>query len=121
MPEKVKRLRVLAGPNGSGKSTVALHILSNYHCGHFLNADELHKPLEQKNKIEFSSFGLTVSQNVFDDYLATVGKSWLEKANREGEPIYLKFTTGGLIVAENPGLRRRHSSGFFTVPTNSAR
>ena len=41
MPERNKRLRVIAGPNGSGKSTVIQTIKSNYYCGPYVNADDI--------------------------------------------------------------------------------
>jgi predicted ABC-type ATPase len=36
MPERSKRLRILAGPNGSGKSTIVKKIRSSYYCGYFV-------------------------------------------------------------------------------------
>ncbi len=48
MPERSKRLRILAGPNGSGKSTIVKKIRSSYYCGYFVKADEIQIILDEK-------------------------------------------------------------------------
>jgi hypothetical protein len=103
MPEKAKRIRILAGPNASGKITAIAHILANYHCGYFLNADELHQQLQTEKRIEFSLYNLFVSQEDFTPYLSTQGKSWKEKAANEGQIISLEYSENGLVISQNAG------------------
>ncbi len=84
MPERSKRLRILAGPNGSGKSTIVKKIRSSYYCGFFVNADEIQQTLDAKKVLNLNAeYGLEVSLELFNQYLLREGKSWLEKATKE--------------------------------------
>lgn len=104
MQGNIKRLRVLAGPNGSGKSSVVFHILQNYYCGYFVNADELHKQLVECHIVDLlSSFSINTTKDAFDNYLKGQGKSWLEKAETENATIDVSFKDNALIVPESPG------------------
>jgi len=103
MPEKVKRLRVLAGPNGSGKSTVIFHILDNYNCGHFLNADEIEKDLNNQHYIDLAPYHITDPATLFNNYLAANGKSWIEKVAKEGSSVNLTIANQYLSVSGSAG------------------
>lgn len=83
MPERSKRLRILAGPNGSGKSTIVKKIRSSYYCGFFVNADEIQHILDTKKVLNLNAeYDLNVSLEKFDKYLRQEGKSWLDKAEK---------------------------------------
>lgn len=104
MQGNIKRLRVIAGPNGSGKSSVVFHILENYYCGHFINADELNKQLTNFHVIDLStSFGINTTKDTFDSYLKGQGESWLEKAQRENAEINVSFKDNTLTAGKVPG------------------
>lgn len=104
MQGNIKRLRVVAGPNGSGKSSVVFHILQNYYCGHFVNADELNKQLKDSHIIDLSkSFNINTSKDTFDNYLEGKGRSWLEKAQDENTAINISLRNNTLIVPGSPG------------------
>lgn len=104
MQGNTKRLRVIAGPNGSGKSSVVFHILQNYYCGHFINADELNEQLTHYHIIDLTqSFGINSSKDAFNNYLKHQGESWLEKAKSENVTIKVSFKDNTLIVPEAPG------------------
>lgn len=101
MPERSKRLRVLAGPNGSGKSTVVQQVRSNYYCGPYVNADEIQQTLNQKRILNLSSnYGLETKEESFQRYLTIEGASWTEKANKEKSAINLHYEDNNLLVKE---------------------
>jgi predicted ABC-type ATPase len=101
MPERSKRLRILAGPNGSGKTTIVKKIRSNYYCGFFVNADEIQDILDNKKVLNLNAeYGLNISPHSFDQYLSHEGKSWLDKANNESSPINLSFSENNLLLAD---------------------
>ncbi|HWK05090.1 MAG TPA: hypothetical protein VNS58_15725 [Puia sp.] len=101
MPERSKRLRILAGPNGSGKSTIVKKITSSYYCGFFVNADEIQKAFDEKRVLNLSAgYGLEVLSGSFEKYLSEEGKSWLEKADNEKSPINIVFSENNLILRE---------------------
>lgn len=102
MPERSKRLRILAGPNGSGKSTIVKKIRSSYYCGYFVNADEIHKTLDEKKVLNLSSnYGLEITSESFDKYLSLEGKSWYEKASKENTPINIYFSDNNIVLKED--------------------
>jgi len=103
MPEKVKRLRVLAGPNGSGKTTVVRHILETYNCGHFINADEIENLLKAQHRIDLSPFHIENLEQTFQDYLKFQGKSWIDKAYNEGAKVNLSVSDNFFMVSDLPG------------------
>lgn len=104
MQGNIKRLRVLAGPNGSGKSSVVFHVLQNYYCGYFINADEINKQLTDFHVIDLlTSFGINTIRDAFDSYMRREGASWLEKAQSENAAINVSFKDNTLIVPEAPG------------------
>lgn len=75
------RLRVFAGPNGSGKSTLFDSFSKKYQAGVFLNADLIEKELSTKGFIDLNDYGLQLSQEDLNKFLATDrAKSFLEKA-----------------------------------------
>jgi predicted ABC-type ATPase len=101
MPERSKRLRILAGPNGSGKSTIVKKIKSSYYCGYFVNADEIQLILDDKKVLNLSSnYGLEVHPENFEKYLSSEGKSWQEKAAKENTPINIYFSDNNIVVKE---------------------
>jgi predicted ABC-type ATPase len=101
MPERSKRLRILAGPNGSGKSTIVKKIRSSYYCGYFVNADEIQQTLDERKVLNLNSnYGLEVPAGSFDEYLMKGGKSWKEKASKENAPIGIHFSDNNIIIKE---------------------
>jgi len=101
MPERSKRLRILAGPNGSGKSTIVKKIRSTYYCGYFVNADEIQVILDEKKVLNLSSnYGLLVHPGSFEKYLSAEGKSWQEKASKENAPINIYFSDNNIVIKE---------------------
>jgi predicted ABC-type ATPase len=66
----VPRLRVFAGPNGSGKSTIK-SVLSESQLYIYVNADDLEKEANQDQKINLVPFGLTPTQQAFDEFFIT--------------------------------------------------
>lgn len=55
------RLRMFAGPNGSGKSTLKT-LLPPDMLGHYLNPDEIEQAIRDTGYLDFSSYGLRVSE-----------------------------------------------------------
>jgi predicted ABC-type ATPase len=103
MPEKNKRLRIMAGPNGSGKSTVLKAVRKLFYSGPFVNADEIEKALANGKILNpFSEYNLHVADGDFTTYLAGPGKSWVEKAVKEKSAITLNCSNGILFVKESP-------------------
>ncbi|MHA4810793.1 hypothetical protein ACX0G9_21985 [Flavitalea flava] len=101
MPERSKRLRILAGPNGSGKSTIVKKIRSNYYCGYFVNADEIQVILDEKKVLNLSvNYGLEIPPESFDKYLSSEGKSWLIKAAKENTPINIYFSDNNIVIKD---------------------
>jgi predicted ABC-type ATPase len=101
MPERSKRLRILAGPNGSGKSTIVKKIRDSYYCGYFVNADEIQRILDEKRVLNLSSnYGLDVDKEDFEKYLNAEGKSWQEKAAKENSPVNVYFSNNNIVVRE---------------------
>jgi len=83
MPERSKRLRILAGPNGSGKSTLVQKIRNEYYCGPYVNADEIQQKLDERRVLNLNSnYGLSTTQKDFDQYLTNEGASWIEKSQQ---------------------------------------
>lgn len=101
MPDRSKRLRILAGPNGSGKSTIVKKIRSSYYCGPFVNADEIEQALDSKKVLNIDAeYGLTVTQDAYDQYLIQEGKSWLDKAGHEKSAINISFSDNNLLITD---------------------
>jgi len=101
MPERSKRLRVLAGPNGSGKSTVVQTIKSNYYCGPYVNADDIQQMLDQKKVLNLSSnYSLETQKESFDKYISEEGSSWIEKADKQESSINLQYVDNNLLIKE---------------------
>ncbi len=65
-----KRMRVFAGPNGSGKTTIFKGILAEnqVNLGVYVNADDIEASLKKESELDFFSFGLTITQEVIQDY-----------------------------------------------------
>ena len=101
MPERSRRLRILAGPNGSGKSTIVKKIRNRYYCGYFVNADEIQVILDEKKVLNLNSnYGLGVHPESFEKYLSLEGKSWQEKAAKEKTPINIYFSDNNIVIKE---------------------
>ncbi|MDP4245968.1 MAG: toxin [Bacteroidota bacterium] len=101
MPERSRRLRILAGPNGSGKSTIVKKIRSNYYCGYFVNADEIQVILDDKKVLNLNSnYGLEVPLENFEKFLSMEGRSWQEKAAKENTPINIFFSDNNIVIRE---------------------
>jgi predicted ABC-type ATPase len=102
MPERSRRLRILAGPNGSGKSTIVKKIKNNYYCGFFVNADEIQQILDTKRVLNLNSeYGLDASLEVFNQYLLQEGKSWLDKAQSEKLSINITFSDNNILIGND--------------------
>ncbi len=56
------RFRIVAGPNGSGKSTLVQRIENEVNIGYLLNADTIQQAMRQAPLLDFSVYGLTISQ-----------------------------------------------------------
>ncbi len=58
-----KRMRVFAGPNGSGKTTIFKELLKENEIplGVYVNADEIEATLQERSKIDFSTYDLMVT------------------------------------------------------------
>jgi len=101
MPERSKRLRVIAGPNGSGKSTVVQQIKSNYYCGPYVNADEIQQKLDESRVLNLSAnYGLSTTTENFERYLSGEGTSWIDKASKEHSIINLRYADNNLFIEE---------------------
>jgi len=101
MPERSKRLRVLAGPNGSGKSTIVQKIKTDYYCGPYVNADEIQQKLDEKRVLNLNSnYSLSTTKESFEKYLSDEGASWIEKANREHSTINIHYADNNLFIKE---------------------
>ncbi len=94
--DSVKRLRVFAGPNGSGKTTLYEIVSKNCDLGTFVNADFIEKELRDSMKLDFSSFNLSLSNQLFSDRFKTSsffapsnGYSLLKDLYFEGNSICL--------------------------------
>jgi len=57
------RFRIIAGPNGSGKSTLVQQIAKEVNVGHLLNADTIQHEMGRAPLLDFSVYGLTISQS----------------------------------------------------------
>jgi predicted ABC-type ATPase len=102
MPEKSKRLRILAGPNGSGKSTVVKKITSTYYCGPFVNADLIQNIFDNQRVLNLSSeFGIKATSQAFESFISNDGQSWFKKAGSEGTQITLTFSDNNLVISSN--------------------
>lgn len=100
---KNRRLRVMAGPNGSGKSTILKEVQSQFYCGPFVNADEIEIKLKTKGNINLlNEFGLKTEPIVFEQFLNSVGISWKNKAESEGNKINVQFSSGHIHVSQQP-------------------
>ncbi|WEK36586.1 MAG: hypothetical protein P0Y53_03655 [Candidatus Pseudobacter hemicellulosilyticus] len=103
MPEKSKRLRVMAGPNGSGKSTVLRLVRNNFYSGPFVNADEIEKSFKEKGLINpIAEYGINILETDFTEFTNGIGKSWIEKAKAENTAISLHCNNSILLTAHNP-------------------
>jgi len=103
MPERSKRLRIMAGPNGSGKSTILQEVRKKFYSGPFVNADEIEKSLHEKGLINLPThFDLIINDQAFLDYINSNGKSWIEKAAKENSSISLTSSNGMLVVKDKP-------------------
>ncbi len=77
MGEINRRIRIIAGPNGSGKSTLFNLVQNRVETGPYVNADIISKLLVEKKVINLlSTFGITASQNSFEQYMIFSGKSF---------------------------------------------
>lgn len=107
MPERSKRLRILAGPNGSGKSTLVQKIRNGYYCGQFVNADEIQQMLDEKRVLNLNSnYGLDGNKDSFEKYLNEEGRSWIEKANKEKSSINIFYSDNNIVIKDGltPGV-----------------
>lgn len=103
MPERSKRLRIMAGPNGSGKSTILREVRSNFYSGPFVNADEIQKSFEDKGFVNVAAdFFLELGEKAFNTFLLNEGRSWTEKAEKEGSAITLWCRDNILLVKSQP-------------------
>jgi predicted ABC-type ATPase len=103
MPERSKRLRVMAGPNGSGKSSIFKEITDNYRTGPFINADEIERELESAGELDLKlRYGLHLNAQAFKRFMNCKGRSWIEKAGTEGNKISLSLARGKLLVGGKP-------------------
>lgn len=59
----MKKLRLFAGPNGSGKTTIFNEISAKYHCGYFVNADNIESDIRAQGNFSFAQFGLTATHD----------------------------------------------------------
>ncbi|HEV2481544.1 MAG TPA: hypothetical protein VGS79_17860 [Puia sp.] len=108
MPEISKRLRILAGPNGSGKSTIIKKLRSQYYCGYFVNADEIHFNLDTKRVLNLNAeYGLNVTLEDYNKYLESEGKSWLNKAYVDKRSVGIRFSENNLLIEKD------HSIGKY--------
>ncbi len=57
------RFRIIAGPNGSGKSTLVQRIANEVNIGYLLNADTIQQEMRQAPLLDFSAYGLTITQS----------------------------------------------------------
>jgi predicted ABC-type ATPase len=86
-----KRIRIFAGPNGSGKTTVVNQvrqvIVDGYPIdfGTVVNADEIADRLRRKASVQFSDYGLTVSQAEFEE-VYHVSNLFARHAEEGGNP-----------------------------------
>ncbi len=103
MPERSKRLRIMAGPNGSGKSTILKEVRNNFYSGPFVNADEIEKSFKEKGLLNAAAdFSVEFKDESFKDYLNGEGNSWIDKANNEGSSISLESEENILLVKGPP-------------------
>jgi predicted ABC-type ATPase len=105
MPEKNKRIRIMAGPNGSGKSTVLKEVRRNFYSGPFVNADEIERSFNEKGLVNLAAeFSLEITDESFQRYINNEGISWLKKAANEGSSINIECKESILLPkgAPNP-------------------
>lgn len=113
MPERSKRLRILAGPNGSGKSTIVNKIRSSYYCGYFVNADEIQAILDEKKVLNLNSnYGLEVHPTSFEKYLSS------ENARQRGYKNYLYFVCTVSPLINIARVAQRVQLGGHDVPSD---
>ncbi len=99
MPERKKRLRVIAGPNGSGKSTLYNLVSKTVFMGEYVNADVLAKQFAEKGVVNLqSAFQLNVEPGFFEKYMMAEGKSWVQKAHLDGADISIRFSDNNLLA-----------------------
>ncbi len=66
-----KRLRMIAGPNGSGKTTLLNVLAKKFPLGFVLNPDQIESELLSTGRLDFSVWGLHVTQDEIDQFLRT--------------------------------------------------
>ncbi|MGC4033527.1 MAG: hypothetical protein QM754_17705 [Tepidisphaeraceae bacterium] len=64
---------MLAGPNGSGKSTLFEDLRKNLPLGHWLNPDKVEREMVRDGGIDFSKWGLQVSQDELHGFIRSHG------------------------------------------------
>ncbi len=102
MPEKVKRLRIVAGPNGSGKSTIIERLRKNFDCGVYLNTDDIEKILRDKGLLRLSDYLINSNQADYQIFLKKENvQTLISKAEAAGFPINIRFDTNLLITKES--------------------
>jgi predicted ABC-type ATPase len=93
----------MAGPNGSGKSSILKEISNNYRTGPFINADEIEQALELDGRIDLQvKFQLSTDAASFRSFMKGNGRSWVAKAEGEGNKVSLSFSKGELRVGKTP-------------------
>ncbi|MFI5136650.1 MAG: hypothetical protein ACHQIM_02405 [Sphingobacteriales bacterium] len=102
MPEKVKRLRIVAGPNGSGKSTIIERLRRNFDCGVYLNTDDIEKILKDKGLLRLSDYFIESDTEDYQQFLKKDNiQSLIAKAESNGFPIHLRYDTN-LLITDGP-------------------
>ena len=95
-----KRVRIFAGPNGSGKSTLKEFIAPLFKIGTYVNADEMLVTMRLTSRLEFSSYGLTIDDEIFESEYS----KWAIATNRE---LWV-FENNGITVKD-----RDQIEGYF--------
>ena len=99
MRDAIPRLRMFAGPNGSGKSTLK-NVLPEELLGFYLNPDEIEQELRTNGYLDFSDYGLTVTD---DDPLTCFAESSLLKSRGLDQAMQgVRFSANRLDFAGAP-------------------
>lgn len=85
-----KRMRVFAGPNGSGKTTIFKGVLAekNVNLGVYVNADEIEASLITDSNLDFSSFGIKITQEKVQEFFK---RSTFSPLKRNEPDLYTKI------------------------------
>ncbi|NCU05120.1 MAG: hypothetical protein GXC73_14160 [Chitinophagaceae bacterium] len=74
---------------------------NNFYSGPFVNADEIEKALNEKGVLNLpAQFNIKISDEEFNSFLQTTGKSWLQKAADENTTVSIRSAEGMLIVKD---------------------